>query len=125
MNAKSKLWHCPIDNKRGIELESLLTKHFLHILNNKKPTCKSSKRILDLSICPNSMIPKFLKFNVLKDKISNHQAPLTSFKIATEKLIFEIHKIDHDLLFKALEYNCPQLILTDAASFDQAAANQP
>jgi len=60
---------------------------------------------------------------VLKDKISDHQATLTSFKIATKKLVFEIHKINHHLLFKTLEYNCPQLILTDAASFDQAAAN--
>jgi len=123
LNAKSKLWHCPSDNKRGLELESLLAKHTLHILNNKRPTYKSSKCIIDLSICPNSMMQKFIKFKVLKDQISDHQATVTSFKISTEKLIFEIHKIDHDLLFNTLEYNCPQLILTDAASFDQAAAN--
>ena len=121
LNAKSRLWHCPVDNKKGLELEPLLVKHKLHILNNKTPTYKSSNSILDLSICSNPMLSKFHKFQVLKDHISDHQATLSSFKITTNKLIIEIQKIDYDLLKHTLESCCIYPAITDIASLDQAA----
>jgi len=68
------------------------------------------------------MRTKFAKFSVLKDQISDHQATLTLFKITTEKLTFEIKKIDRPLLFDSLESSCPCLTITDIASLDQAAA---
>ena len=98
LNSKSKLWHCTADNKRGLELEQLTTKHNLHILNNKKPTFIKSKSILDLSICSNSWRCKFKKFSVLNDKISDHQPTVTIFKITTEKLTINISKIDQVML---------------------------
>ena len=122
LNAKSKLWHCPIDNKRGLELEELLSKSNLQLLNSKKATFKSSKSVLDLSICSNSMKSKFKKFSVLNDLISDHQPTVTIFKITTEKLKFVIKKIDFDLLYKTLETNCPNPVLSDSASIDRAAA---
>ena len=122
LNAKSKLWHCPSDNKRGLELEIVAAKYNLHILNNKKPTFNKSKSIIDLSICSNSMRKKFKKFKVLTYKISDHQPTLTTFKISVEKLSFTINKIDYDLFSRKLEEICPEPVIRDPASIDQAAS---
>ena len=79
LNAKSKLWYCLNDNKRGLELESVISKLNLSILNNRKPTFTKSNSILDLSICSRSMRMIFATFKVLQDKISDHQPTLTTF----------------------------------------------
>ena len=120
LNAKSKLWHCKTDNKRGLELETEITRLDLHVLNNRKPTYPSSKNILDLSICSNSMRNKFTNFQVLDDKLSDHQPTLTSFKISIDKFTFEINKIDHERLIINLENLCPNLKITDKNSLDSA-----
>ena len=119
LNAKSRHWHCPVDNKKGLDLEQLLSKHRLHVLNNKSLTFKSRNSVIDLTICSNPMLSKSHK--VLKSHISDHQATISSFKISPTKLTFEIQKIDHDILNRTLKASCPDLVLTDIHSIDLAS----
>ena len=121
LNAKSKLWYCPTDNKRGLELESAIMKHNLSILNNKKPTFLKSKSVIDLSICSKSMRKNFATFKVLPDKISDHQPTLTSFSISTTNHLFEINKIDYKCLVKKLGSFIDFQLPFDNESIDEAA----
>ena len=94
LNAKSKLWHCNTENKRGTDLEQLICKLDMHVLKSSSPTYPTSNSVLDLSICSSSLRTSFLNFQVLSDQISDHYPTLTSFKLSIDKLTFEINKLD-------------------------------
>ena len=120
LNAKSKLWYCHSDNQRGLELETLLSHYNLHLLNNKSPTYKRGKSVLDLSICSNSLFSKSSSFRVLRDRISDHQPTLTKFIVSPSRTPCVIKRVNYELLNQLLEANCPNTTITDLTSIDQA-----
>jgi len=79
LNGRNKLWHCRKENKYGRDLELLINKYNLQILNTKSVTYPKGKSILDLSLASQPLNKQKHTFEVLNDQISDHQHTLTTF----------------------------------------------
>ena len=80
LNANNHMWNCKSYNKKGHDLENLINRFNLQIMNSKTPTYKRSKNVLDLSICSNSLASYSYTHKVLKSQISDHQPTFTTIK---------------------------------------------
>jgi len=78
LNGQNKLWHCKKENKYGRELETLINRHNIQILNNNSITYPRGKSILDLTLTSTSLSNHRHSFTVLNDQISDHQPTITT-----------------------------------------------
>ena len=112
LNAKNKIWHCNKENQSGNLVEEFVNKKNCHILNCNKPTYPSSKNILDLSICSNSILKFFKSHRVLNCSISDHQPTITEFVDMSPKLrTFSYNKINWNKFKTNIVENLPEVDL--------------
>lgn len=79
-NAKHTRWSCDSNNQKGKKLEAIIQKYNLFILNNSSPTYIRGNSVIDLTIGSSNLTQFFDSFQVLNEKISDHQPTLTIFK---------------------------------------------
>ncbi len=116
LNGQNKLWHCKKENKYGRELEILINKHNIQILNDKTVTYPRGKSILDLTLTSKSLCQYRHSFAVLNDQISDHQPTLTTLinlRCTNKKSTFE--KTDWDKYEKSYQHQQPVPEATSSA----------
>ena len=58
LNATHQKWFCKKNNKNDISLNDFIDKHKLEIINDKTPTFKRSRNIIDLALISQNLIKK-------------------------------------------------------------------
>ena len=108
LNALSKSWFCKTENAKGRQLNDLINEHSLVIMNNKTPTFRKSKNVLDLTICSKNIACFAHKFTVLNDMISDHQPTVSIFSnCKPKKSLYQIKKTNFLVLNEHLENYAP------------------
>ncbi|CAF0957339.1 unnamed protein product [Brachionus calyciflorus] len=104
LNCINQAWFCKNNNLNGINLEKIVDKLNLFVLNNEKATYKRSDNILDLSICSNNLIKFFSEYKVIDSNLSEHNTTLNIFKNLNQcQGTQKVSKIDWVKFIKILE----------------------
>ncbi len=72
MNATHPYWSCPLTNNRGKSLHEIMVKNSLMSHNDNQPTSQKSNNIIDLILSSINLSQNITKFQVHKEKISDH-----------------------------------------------------
>jgi exonuclease III len=90
-NATHHSWFCNSSNKRGIELENVLSENNIMVLNKPIPTSRKSSNIIDLISCTDNLTNKINEIEVDEEfDISDHWLVKFKLKFEVSKYLINI-----------------------------------